>query len=44
MALTNVLVEATPTSGPQWVMNARSDSRTNEDSGTLQITKDPAIP
>src|SRR5690606_41924159 len=33
------LVDATPISGPAWVMITRSDSRTRELPGTLQIAK-----
>ena len=34
------LVEATPISGPARVINTRSDSLTNELSGTLQIANE----
>ncbi len=35
----NALVEATPISGPAWVISVRSDSRTSELPGTLQIAR-----
>ena len=35
----NALVEATPISGPARVRSTSSDSRTSEDSGTLQIAR-----
>ncbi len=38
------LVDATPISGPARVSNTRSDSRTSELSGTLQIDNDERYP
>ena len=37
----NALVEATPISGPARVISTRLDSRTSDDSGTLQILRLP---
>ena len=35
----NALVDATPISGPAFVMIAKSDSRTKDEPGTLQIDR-----
>jgi len=40
----NALVDATPISGPARVINTRSDSLTNELSGTLQIATEYLAP